>query len=182
MIDGSAFSRLTPPVSDRDHFLGSVTSSVTLVEYGDYECPDCSCAHSIVQAISQWLRNDFRFVFRHFPRPELHPHALRAAEAAAAAGAQGKFWQMHDCLFEYQQTLDDESLQEYATRLDINVERFVRAMAAGIYTQRVRDGINSGKSSGVSSTPTFFINGVRYIGAWGKISGGMNSASFQAVR
>jgi protein-disulfide isomerase len=107
-----------------------------------------------------------RFAFRHFPLAQMHPHAERAAEAAEAAGAQGRFWEMHDLLFEHQKTLDDGHLLQFAEVLELDTERFAREVAAGIYRERVREDFMSGVRSGVNGTPTFFINGVRHDGSW----------------
>jgi protein-disulfide isomerase len=142
-----------------------MSAPVTLMEYGDYECPYCSQAHVVVQALTQLLGNLLCFVFRHFPLTNMHPHAEHAAEAAETAGAQGKFWEMHACLFEHQQALDDVHLMAYATALDLDVFRFNREMTQHRYADRVREDFLSGVQSGVPGTPTFFINGVRYEGA-----------------
>ena len=157
---------LTPPVDERDHALGRPGAPVTLVEYGDYECPDCGRAYPIVKTVQRRLGPRLRFVFRNFPLRESHPHAQRAAEAAEAAGAQGKFWEMHDRLFERQFALDDHALMEYAADLGLDAERFRADLRDGTYRARVRDDFRSGVLSGVNGTPTFFVNGVRHDGAW----------------
>ena len=159
-------SQLTPPVSERDHIAGPDDAPVTLVEYGDYECPYCGMAYPIVKAAQQRLGDQLRFVFRNFPLRESHPHAQHAAEAAEAAGAQGKFWEMHDMLFEHQDSLGDEDLITYADALGLDSEQFVDDLASGTYTPRVREDFRSGVRSGVNGTPTFFINGERYNGPW----------------
>ena len=153
---------LTPPVNQRDHVAGPPTASLTLVEYGDFECPYCRQAFPIVKQVQQQLGKDLRFVFRHFPLTKVHAHAQHAAEAAEAAGAQGAFWQMHDRLFERQFALDAEHLIEYATELGLDADRLAGALAAGTYRAKVRDDFRSGVQSGVNGTPTFFINGVRH--------------------
>jgi protein-disulfide isomerase len=150
------------PVGPRDHQQGPETAPVTLVEYGDYECPYCGEAYPIVKEIQRRLGDQLRFVFRNFPLTQSHPHAEHAAEAAEAAGAQEKFWQMHDYLFEHQQALDDGHLVHYAVALQLDQERFVREMTAHVYANRVREDFLSGVRSGVNGTPTFFINGVRH--------------------
>lgn len=155
---------LTTPVNERDHIQGPMTAPVTLVEYGDYECPYCGQAHIVMQALTQLLGKRLCFVFRHFPLTNMHPHAEHAAEAAETAGAQGKFWEMHECLFEHQQALDDVHLMAYATALDLDVFRFNREMTQHLYAARVREDCLSGVQSGVPGTPTFFLNGVRYNG------------------
>jgi len=157
---------LTLPVGERDHMLGPVDASVTLVEYGDFECPHCGRAYPIVKQIQRRLGRRLRFVFRHFPLRESHPHAEHAAEAAEAAGAEGKFWEMHDRLFERQFALDDDYLIEYAGDLGLDAARVGRELAAGTYAPRVREDFRSGVTSGVNGTPTFFINGLRYDESW----------------
>jgi protein-disulfide isomerase len=161
-----AAATLILPVSERDHIQGPITAPVTLVEYGDYECPYCSQAHVVVQALKQMLGNLLCVVFRHFPLTHVHPHAEHAAEAAEAAGAQGMFWEMHACLFEHQQALDDIHLLAYAAEFGLDVSRFSREMAQHRYAVRVREDFLSGVQSGVKGTPTFFINGVHYDGAF----------------
>jgi formate-nitrite transporter family protein len=158
--------RLTPPVGERDHATGPVDAPITLVEYGDFECPYCGMAHPVVKSIRRELGDELRFVFRHFPLAEAHPHARRAAQAAEAAGSQGRFWEMHEMLFTNQQALDDVDLVRYARELDLDVERFAQELESGTYERRVRDDFRSGVRSGVNGTPTFFINGSRFDGSW----------------
>jgi protein-disulfide isomerase len=158
---------LTLAVSDeRDHSRGPRTAPVTLVEYGDFECPHCGQAHVVLAELQGEMGDQFRLVFRNFPLTQVHPHAERAAEAAEAAGAQGRFWEMHDALFENQEALDDESLLSYAQDLDLDMVAFERDVVGGVYTQRVREDFMSGVRSGVNGTPTFFINGRRHNGPW----------------
>ena len=159
-------SILTPSVSPADHSAGSEDAPVTLVVFGDYECPHCGAAHPIVQEIQKRLGPNLRFAFRNFPLRQIHPRAERAAEAAEAAGAQGEFWGMHDLLFENQDALEDPDLFRYAAALKLDVERFAKELAAGLYADRVRRDFRSGVKSGVNGTPTFFINGVRYDAPW----------------
>jgi len=167
MSRARATALLALPVSDdRDHIQGPAKARVTLVEYGDYECPHCGRAYPIVQAIQTRMAKTLRFVYRNFPLRESHPHAQQAAEAAEAAGAQGKFWEMHDRLFERQFALDGEYLIEYAGDLGLDVPRFRRELASGVYEPRVREDFRSGVMSGVNGTPTFFINGVRHDDSW----------------
>jgi protein-disulfide isomerase len=158
--------RLTPPVGEKDHAAGPDDAPVTLVEYGDLECPYCGMAHPIVKAIRKELGDRLRFVFRHFPLSEAHPHARRAAQATEAAAAQGKFWEMHDLVFRNQQALEDVDLVGYARELGLDVERFVRELESGTYEKRVREDFRSGVRSGVNGTPTFFVNGTRFDGSW----------------
>jgi protein-disulfide isomerase len=159
-------SQLTPPASASDHAEGPEDAPVTLVEYGDYECPYCGMAQPVVKRAQRELGSQLRFVFRNFPLAEAHPHARTAAEAAEAAGAQGKFWEMHDTLFEHQDALAVEDLIGYAKSLGLDVEQFSRDLEAGTYGKRVRDDFRSGVRSGVNGTPTFFFNGERYDGSW----------------
>jgi protein-disulfide isomerase len=159
-------SRLTPPLSSADHSVGPDDAPVTLVEYGDYECPYCGDAHAIVLAVRQRMGPRLRFVFRNFPLSEIHPHALHAAEAAEAAAEQGKFWEMHDALYEHQEALEDADLIRYAQALGLDAERVERDLASDIYEPRVREQFRSGVRSGVNGTPTFFIDGNRYDESW----------------
>jgi protein-disulfide isomerase len=160
-------TKLTPPVSEeRDHIEGSPTASVTLVEYGDFECSHCGEAYPILKILQDRFGDDLRKVYRHFPLTEIHPHAQRAAEASEAANAQGQFWEMHDMLFENQDVLDEDSLAEYAAELGLELPRFVRELVDGEHTQLVREDFMSGVRSGVNGTPTFFINGWRHDGPW----------------
>jgi len=157
---------LAVPVGAEDHVLGSATAPVTLVEYGDFECPNCRKAYPIVKEMRRRLGGRLRFVFRNFPLKELHEHAEHAAEVAEAAAAQGRFWEMHDRLFERQFALDDEYLIEYATELGLDAARVQRELESHTYKPRVRADFMGGVKSGVNGTPTFFINGVRYDGRW----------------
>ena len=159
-------SVLTPPISSDDHSAGSEDAPVTLVEFGDYECPHCAAAHPVVQEIQRIRGADLRFVFRNFPLRQVHPHAEHAAEAAEAAGAQGGFWGMHDLLFENQDALEDPDLLRYAAAMNLDAKRFATELAAGAYADRVRRDFRSGVKSGVNGTPTFFINGVRHDAPW----------------
>jgi protein-disulfide isomerase len=154
------------PVSDRDHVQGPADAPVTLVEYGDFECPYCAAAHVIVKQVREIMGDQLRFVFRHFPLTQIHPYAEHAAEASEAAGAQGQFWEMHDLLYENQPMLDSLHLVMYAEKLALEGERFVRELEEGIYRERVRGDFLSGVRSGVNGTPAFFIKGVRYDGSW----------------
>ena len=159
-------TRLVPPLSDRDHVIGPADAPVTLVEYGDYECPYCGEAYPIVKAIQEQLGERLCFVFRNFPLSNMHPYAEHAAEAAEAAGAQGKFWEMHDMLFENQESLHDEALAQYAESLGLDAGRLLGEVLNGTHSARVREDFRSGARGGVNGTPTFFINGVRHAGAF----------------
>ena len=158
--------RLTVPVSERDHVIGPATAAVTLLEYGDYECPFCGAAHPIVKQLREIVGEDLRFAYRHFPLTQIHPRAYQAAEAAEAAGAQGRFWQMHDILFENQDRLGLRDLMSYADTLGLDLDRFVTDMRNGTYAGRLREDFMSGIRSGVNGTPTFFVNGNRHNGNW----------------
>jgi protein-disulfide isomerase len=159
-------SRLTIPVGRGDHVAGPPDAPLTLVEYGDYECPHCGHAHPVVQAVQQRFGDRLRFVYRNFPLTEVHPHAEHAAEAAEAAGEAGRFWEMHDLLFDRQDALGDRQLAGYADELGLDGREVLAAIEAGTYTDRIRQDFLGGVRSGVNGTPTFFINGTRYDGSW----------------
>lgn len=156
--------RLTQPVTAQDHALGPASAPVTLVEYGDFECPHCGAAFPIIKQIQQALDGRLRFVYRHFPLTETHPHAQMAAEAAEAAGAQGSFWEMHNLLFQHQDRLEESGLIEYARELRLNEENFRRDLEEHTFTRLVEEEFIGGVRSGVNGTPTFFINAERYDG------------------
>ena len=158
-------SRLTPPVGARDHVYGPARARITLVEYGDFECPHCRAAHPIVKQIQSSMGRDVRIVYRHFPLTKIHPHAQHAAEIAEAAAQHGKFWAMYDLLFAHQDALADQDLVRYATTLGIDAEWAATVLADGRFRRRVRDDFASGVRSGVNGTPTFFIGGERYEGS-----------------
>ena len=151
---------LAMAVNETDHILGGAHARATLVEYGDFECPNCKQAAPAVRLMLAYFKDRLRFVFRHFPLEEVHPHALLAAQAAEAAGAQRKFFPMHDLLFENQSHLQLKQLHAYAQRLELDMTRYDFEIADGVYLQRIREHIDSGVRSGVHSTPTFFINGL----------------------
>lgn len=152
---------LTPPVGKRDHIQGPSSAPVTLVEYGDYQCPFCGDVSPIVRRLQKQFGEQLRFVFRNFPQTRVHAYAERAAEAAEAAGAQGKFWEMHDYWYEHQQALDAENLMQAAVALGLDKVKFSRDVAERAYADRVQEDVQSGIDSGVGGTPTLFINGVR---------------------
>ena len=158
--------KLTVPVGERDHVYGPEDAPVTLLEYGDYECPHCRQVVPIVRQLRERFGDRLRYVFRHFPLLSMHPDAQLAAEAAEAAGAQGKFWEMHELLFEHQGALERPSLLQYAAELGLDVERFDRELAEHVHADRVREDFQSGARSGANGTPTFFLNGLRYDGPW----------------
>jgi protein-disulfide isomerase len=149
---------LAVPVSPVDHILGPEHAQVTVVEYGDYECPNCKQAAPAVKLLLDHFPGSVRIVYRHFPLEEVHPHAMHAAQAAECAGAQGKFAAMHELLFANQTHLTLHHLRGYAAKLDLDMARFIAVMDDEIYLQRVREHMEGGKTSGVRATPTFFIN------------------------
>ena len=153
-------------VSPLDHIRGPIDASVILLEYGDFECPHCGRAYPIVKSAERKLGKELAVVYRHFPLAEIHPHATLAAEAAEAAGAQGKFWEMHDTLFEHQAALEQEDILGYAKSLNLDAARFAQELASGVYAQKVRGDFRGGVRSGVNGTPTFFVNGERFDGDW----------------
>jgi protein-disulfide isomerase len=164
---------LRPPVGAADHAQGPADAPVTLVEYGDYECPHCARAHPVVQAVRARLGDRLRFVFRNFPLTEIHPHALHAAEAAESVGAQlgeAGYWPMHDAIFEHQQdsrtALSDRHLAEYATAVGADGARVLADLEGDAHVERVQADFSSGVRSGVNGTPTFCVNGARYDGNW----------------
>jgi protein-disulfide isomerase len=151
--------QLTPPVQSFDHSRGPDHAAVTVVEFGDFECPNCKQAAPAVKLLLERFDERVRFAFRNFPLTEVHPHALLAAQAAEAASAQGKFWEMHDLLFENQTHLKAQHLHAYAERLGLDMARYTAEMDDEIYLQRVREHMESARQSGVRATPTFFVNG-----------------------
>jgi len=160
-------SELTVPVSpDRDHIQGPTEAPATLVEYGDFQCPYCGKAYPIVKDVQARMGDRLRFVFRNFPITTSHQYAEQAAEAAEAAAAQGRFWEMHDVLFENQARLADGDLRRYADRVGLDVERFDADMARHAYAERVREDFMGGVRSGVNGTPTFYVNGARHDDAY----------------
>jgi protein-disulfide isomerase len=151
---------------ERDHIRGRPDASVTLVEYGDFECPYCGQAEPMIRGLMREEDDDLRFVFRHLPLSDVHPHAQMAAEASEAAAAQGRFWEMHDRLLEHQDALRLADLHHYATDLELDADRVADDLRQRRFAPRVREDVISADSSGVSGTPTFFINGRRHYGAY----------------
>jgi protein-disulfide isomerase len=173
---------LRPPVSADDHATGDASAVVTLVEYGDYQCPHCARAFLVLPKVQRALGTRLRFVFRNFPLTDAHPDALHAAEAAesvAALAGEDAFWKMHDALYEHQRdsddALDDEHLLQYAESAGASASDVARDLEADAYEPRVKADFMSGVRSGVNGTPTFFINGQRFDGDWS------NAASFIAA-
>jgi protein-disulfide isomerase len=155
-------SYLTRPVTDRDHTTGPPDAPVTLLEYGDYECPHCGKAFPVLKETRRVMRDTLRFAYRHYPITLSHTQAETAAEAAEAAGAQGRFWEMHAKLFIHQDALDRLSLERYAIEIGLDVARFHMDLASRAHRERVLEDMASGEESGVAWTPTFFINDVRF--------------------
>jgi protein-disulfide isomerase len=181
-VDPMQSAQLVIPVSETDHTLGPGNAPVTLLEYGDYECPYCRRAHPILQGVRRTMGDRLRFVYRHFPLSQAHPHAEHAAEAAEAAGAQGRFWEMHDLLFENQNALEDDDLAMYAAQVGIDGQRVAREIAAGTYAKKIRNDFRGGIRSGVNGTPTLFINGMRFDGNWSdpdELTQALNEAATQ---
>jgi protein-disulfide isomerase len=161
-MDDSA--RLTQPVSARDHAEGPADAPLTLVEYGDYQCPYCGAAYPVVKRLQKTLGKKLRFVFRNFPVTQAHPYALIAAETAEAAALQGKFWEMHDLLFEQQTALKPEVIPQWAKKIGLDLDKFGKDIKQGVVQKRIKEDRQSGIRSGVNGTPTFYINGTRYDG------------------
>ncbi len=157
---------LSVPVTKSDHIMGGDLASVTLVEYGDYQCPFCGQAYGIIKEIQREMAHRPRFVFRNFPLTGPHPYAEAAAEAAESAGAQGSFWEMHDLLYENQDRLGEAMLVAAASKLGLDVGRFVDDIKAARYKERVKLDFKGGVRSGVNGTPCFFVNGARFDGSW----------------
>jgi protein-disulfide isomerase len=170
-------ARLTLPVSARDHVRGPKDAPVTLLEYGDFECPRCGAAHPLLKELEESLGDRVRFVFRNFPLTQAHARAERAAMAAEAAGLQGRFWEMHDLLFENQDALEEEDFRRYAETLDLDLDAFAAGMQDDERLNHVREDFVSGVRSGVNGTPTFFINGVRHDGSVASLRQALTKAS-----
>ncbi|MDX2049050.1 MAG: thioredoxin domain-containing protein [Chitinophagaceae bacterium] len=157
---------LTPAVNSNDHIYNNINAPLELVEYGDYECPYCGRAYPIVKNIQEKLGQDLKFIFRNFPLRKIHPHAYPAAVATEAAARQGKFWEMHDIIFENQKTLEPENILVFANSLGLDIERFQKDILDESLYIKARKDFESGMRSGVNRTPTFFINGEKYNGSW----------------
>jgi protein-disulfide isomerase len=156
--------RLAEPINEKDHVLGPSDACVTVVEYGDYECPSCLNTQPIVAELRKRHGDKFRFVFRHFPQSSVHPHASAAASAAEAAAEQNKFWEMHETLFKHQKEFGDIDLSHLALRLGLEIYKFESSLGQDLHRRRIAADPAGGVRSGVRGTPTFFINGVKYDG------------------
>jgi protein-disulfide isomerase len=159
-------SRLLQPIGRLDHVLGAGDAAVTLVEYGDYECPHCARAHGVLAEVLRRVGDDILFAYRHFPLSQIHPHATLAAQAAEAAGDQDRFWEMHHMLFEHQDALEFDDLVSYAKSIGIDFVSFAQELRGQVTLPKVRADFLSGVRSGVNGTPTFFINGERFNTPW----------------
>jgi protein-disulfide isomerase len=156
--------RLRVPVTDRDHRRGPERAPVTLVEYGDFQCPFCGRAFHVLRDLEDRFASDVQFVYRHFPLTEIHPLALIAAEASEAASDQGRFWDMYDALFQHQPGLQPGALVAYASELGLDVDVFSKDLTAMRHRDRIRDDFMGGVRSGVNGTPSVFINGELFNG------------------
>jgi protein-disulfide isomerase len=154
------------PVTSADHIRGDPSAPVTLIEYGEFECPYCGRAYHSIKRLLEKSQGRVRFVFRHFARDDVHPFSERSAQAAEAAAAQGRFWEMHDFLFEHQHQLEYQDLVRHAMELGLDVAGFNQELSSGTYLSRVQADLTSGLDAGVSETPTLFINGVKYEGSY----------------
>ena len=155
---------LTQPVSERDHAEGPANAPLTLVEYGDYQCPYCGAAYPVVKRLQKTLGKNLRFVFRNFPLTQAHEYAMIAAEAAEAAALLGKFWPMHDIIYEHQNELSPEALAQWGLKLGLSDEQLEKALEQPEIAKRIKEDRQSAIRSGVNGTPTFYINGSRYDG------------------
>ena len=159
-------AKLTPPINKNDHVQGPANSVVTLVEYGDYQCPHCGAAFPIVKQIQKAFVKSLRFAFRHFPLSNVHEYAFAAAVAAEAAGRQGKFWEMHDMIFERQSLLNEYALLDFAMEVGLKIPAFKMDLQDPKLREKVETDFESGVRSGVNGTPSFFINGDKYNGPY----------------
>jgi protein-disulfide isomerase len=157
---------LSIPVGPDDHSRGPVDARLTVVEYGDYQCPYCGQAYPIVEQLRTTFADSMRLIFRNLPLADVHPHAEAAAEMAEAVAQQGKFWEIHDALYENQRDLSDAALRRYVEGVGANVDEANKAIADGGPRERVEADFEGAIRSGANGTPTFFVNGVRYDGSW----------------
>jgi protein-disulfide isomerase len=165
-LSDSELVTLKNPVTENDHSVGPSDAPVTLLEYGNFGCVDCGIVYPQLKEVRKLLGNDLRFVYRHFPSVRTHPQAMRAAEAAESAGAQGRFWQMHDELFTHQNALDDHHLVRYAGRIGIKVEQFESDLAEGVFQKQIEEEYQRSLfDEHITGTPTFYLNSTRYDGA-----------------
>jgi protein-disulfide isomerase len=158
--------RLTPPIEDLDHIRGERGAPLELVMFGDFQCPFCLGAQSVLRRVHSRLGDRLVFAFRHLPIPERHPLAPLAAEASEAAAAQGRFWEYHDALFQAQPKLSRETMLEVGRELGIDAERMAAEIDAGAHRDRIERDVSSAEQSGATGTPSFFVNGIRHFGAY----------------
>ena len=171
MSDDRSQSSLLVPPSTQDWMQGVLSAKVVLVMYGDYQDPRSADVYKLIKVIKQELSAAFGedylcFIFRHFPRTQIHPHAQRAAQAAQAAAVQGQFWSMHDTLFAHQQNLENGYLVEYANDLGLDIPQFLKELSKQVHVDRINEDIEGGIQSGVTTAPALFINNTRYTGHW----------------
>jgi protein-disulfide isomerase len=159
-------AQLSIPVGPDDHSIGALDAKLTVVEYGDYQCPYCGQAYPIVEQLRRDFADSMRFVFRNLPLADVHPHAEAAAEVAEAVGLQGKFWEIHDALYENQHDLSAPALLRYVEEVGADVNSATKDIADGGPRRRVEADFEGAVRSGANGTPTFFVNGVRYDGSW----------------
>lgn len=152
-----------PTIRENDHVTRTPTTTLVLMEYGDYQCSQSGQAHQTIEKLQQHLGDCFCFVFRHFPQPQIHPQSFKAAEISEAAGAQGKFWEMHTMLFDNQKQLEDGNLIEYAVNLELDIPRVLQELSEHLHRDRISEDIDSAAKYGVQQTPTFFIS-IRHEG------------------
>ncbi len=167
---------LKVPVSREDNVFGDFDAPLTLLEYGDYECPDCMASFPIVNRLTERFGDHLRFVFRHFPLTSVHAHASAAAQAAEAAGAQGKFWEMHNLLYESRGGLDPADLDRMAMRLNLDIYRFQSDLTTGRWIRKIQRHAAGGRESGVTGTPTFFVNGMRAVRGYEELLAALEKA------
>ena len=156
--------QLTPAVSERDHVQGPAKAAIEIVEFGDYQCPDCGVAYPVIKEIQKTYGDQIRFVFRNLPLTDIHTYAKIAALAAEAAGQQHKYWEMHDLLYEHQEELSNELVYQLADQLGLNAEQFEQDLHNRALLQRLKDDTQSAEDSQVPGTPTFFVNGKMFDG------------------
>jgi protein-disulfide isomerase len=157
-------STLKPAVNNDDHIEGSLSAPVEIVEFGDYQCPYCGQAYPIIKDIQVLYEGQIKFIFRNFPLTEIHQHAFLAAQSAEAAALQGKFWEMHDAIYENQARLSEDLFLELATELGLDLEKFKKDVASAEVKEKVEGDFESGVRSGVNGTPSFYVNGQKFDG------------------
>lgn len=157
-------TQLKTAVNEKDHQYGEASAPIEIVEYGDFQCPNCGDAFYVIKKIEEVFGNQVRFIFRNFPLSESHQYAKVAALAAEAAGVQGKYWEMHDAIFENQDQLNEDLLYELAQKISLDVAQFEKDVQSSALNEKVETDFESGMRSGVSGTPSFFVNGQKFDG------------------